>query len=120
MHFRSALIKAAVLAAGISLVSSAALAYGVYDGPWTVTMMTTRGSCSAFTSFGVQIVNGIVQASGGGFTLRGRVSRNGAVSATAGSADQVAHAHGRLAMRSGGGTWVSPQKGCSGRWTATR
>jgi hypothetical protein len=120
MRFRPTLIGAAVLAAVVSSASSAALARGGYDGAWTVTMMTTRGGCSAFTSFGVQVVNGTVQASGGGFSLRGRVSPSGAVNATAGSADQVAHAHGRLSSRTGGGSWVSPQKGCSGRWTATR
>lgn len=121
MRVRATLMKAAVLAAAVSCVSSAALARTEYDGPWTVTMVTTRGGCSAFTSFGVQVINGTVLASGGGFTLRGRVSRNGAVTATAGSADQVAHAHGRLSLRGGGGGgWVSPAKGCSGHWTARR
>jgi hypothetical protein len=114
------LIKAAVIMAAVSCAGSGALARTAFDGPWTVTMRTVRGSCSAFTSFGVQVVNGYVLASGGGFTLRGRVSPRGEVRATVGSADQVTQASGHLSYRSGGGRWVSPRKGCAGYWTAAR
>lgn len=100
--------------------STAAVARTPYDGPWTVTMRTTRGDCSASFFFGVNVINGTVSQSGGGFTLVGRVSQRGAVRAVIGSGDQVAHASGQLARARGGGGWVSPGRGCAGRWSAVR
>jgi hypothetical protein len=85
-----------------------------------VTMNTTGGSCSAFTSFPIRIVNGVIGASGGGFNLRGRVSPSGVVRVSAVGRDQVANASGRLSMRGGGGSWSSRPRRCVGRWTATR
>jgi hypothetical protein len=100
--------------------TTSATARTLYDGPWTVTMRTTRGDCSTSFFFGVTVINGTVSQSGGGFTLTGQVSQRGAVRAAIGSGDQVAHASGQLARSRGGGSWVSPGRGCAGRWSAVR
>jgi hypothetical protein len=119
MRFPSKILVLLGIVAGL-LWSSPASARTPFDGAWTVTMNTVRGDCAASFYFGVQVYNGRLSASGGGFNLTGRVSPKGMVSATVGSGNQYSRAYGRLGRRSGAGTWVSPSRGCAGRWAATR
>jgi hypothetical protein len=121
MHigFRTVLAAAAVSASLATGLTSAS-ARGPYDGPWTVNLSPTRGGCSDSFYFGVQVANGRIHASGGGFALAGRVSNGGAVRASISSQAGTAHASGRLGGRSGRGTWVAPSRGCQGVWSATR
>jgi hypothetical protein len=116
MRFRSMMIAAAIAGCGV-LISNAASARSPYDGPWTVTMRTMRGDCSASFFFGVNIWNGHINASGGGFRLTGHVNSKGGVSATIGGGDR---ATGRLRRATGYGSWVSPARGCTGNWSAVR
>ncbi len=120
MRTVGALVKVAGVMAAVSSTVVEASARNAFDASWSVAMRTTGGDCNTFTSFGIQVVNGAVEAGGSGFTLRGRVRPNGVVQATVVGADQVARAYGRLSFRGGSGSWVSRRRGCSGRWTATR
>jgi hypothetical protein len=112
--------------AAVSLVGSAGVAAArtIYDGDWSVLIITDRGDCDRAYRYGVTIDNGIVgyRGSGGSLNLQGRVSRSGQVDVRIAQGDQRAQGRGRLSRFSGGGVWsgAGPAGTCSGRWSAER
>ena len=74
-------LKASVLAFFCATATiSAAAARTVYDGPWSVLIVTEKGSCDRAYRYGVQIVDGNVRYDGGGpINLSGHVMKNGNV-----------------------------------------
>jgi len=120
----SHLVRAGILA-GICATSalSPADARTVYDGQWSVLIVTERGTCDRAYRYGVQIVNGNVVYDGGGpINLSGRVAQNGAVRVTVSSSSGRADGAGRLARNVGSGNWRgrSGSEACSGYWEAER
>jgi hypothetical protein len=113
-------------AAMVAIVMTAAIgsahAASPYDGSWSVIITTVRGACSSGSGFGLQIRDGAVYGSGGGFSVGGRVSRSGAVHVSVGSGQQHASGSGRLRSSSGGGSWrgVGSQGACLGYWSPSR
>ena len=126
------ILRACVLIAGcgafmpsaaVARSPHAAAAGSPYDGSWSVMFYTRSGACDAAYRSGVMIQNSVIYPQGGGFNLNGRVSSNGAVSATVSSGGSAyASGSGRLARSSGGGVWrgQGSSGACAGTWAAQR
>jgi hypothetical protein len=116
------LICAAMTAMSWTATFGSAHAAGPYDGSWWVTITTLHGTCSSGGMFRLQIQNGGVSGGGGGFSVGGRVARNGATQVSVRSGAQHASGSGRLSGSSGSGTWsgVGSEGTCSGSWSASR
>lgn len=109
----------------VALVASAATAAPartVYDGNWSVLIVTHSGTCDRAYRYGVQIADGNVVYDGGMVNFAGRVAPNGAVRVIVSAGDQRADGSGRLSRNSGQGTWRgrSSSGACAGTWTAER
>jgi hypothetical protein len=114
---------AAILAAVAVGGPSATNAAGPFDGPWSVTISTSRGDCGTNSLYGVVITNGSVRYAGGaGVAMSGRVNNNGSVSVSVSQGDKHASGSGRLRGNSGGGSWSgsSSTSKCAGSWSAQR
>jgi hypothetical protein len=92
-----------------------------FDGSWSVLIVTRSGACDPSFRTSVFITNGIVTG-GGGASISGRVSNNGAVNVTVSGGPGTAHGTGRLSRNGGGGSWRGSggQGTCSGSWSASR
>ena len=107
------------LAAVVSTVSFAN-ARTPYDGRWSLSITTTRGSCDTY-NFPVDIANGHVSFPGL-VKANGRVNANGRVHVFVAAMDKSASGSGRLTTAYGSGHWSgrSGEDRCSGSWTAQR
>lgn len=101
--------------------ASAAHARSAYDGSWDLLFVTQRGACDSSYSFTVNVSNGIVTHPNL-VRFRGYVAKSGSVRASVTVQDKYASGAGRLAARSGRGTWSghSGLSHCFGYWTAQR
>jgi len=108
-----------------AVVASAAVADTAharsFDGAWTVSITTQRGTCDSGSSFGIEVRNGAVYGDGG-FSVSGHVMPSGAVSVHVASGGSSANGSGRLSGNWGGGSWhgAGSRGTCSGRWSASR
>jgi hypothetical protein len=119
-HFLRASVL--VLLCATSMVGTAT-ARTVYDGQWSVLIVTERGSCDRAYRYGVQIINGNVIYDGGGpISLSGRVLQNGSVQVSVSAGNGQAQGSGRLSTNVGRGSWRgrSSTDACSGYWEAER
>jgi hypothetical protein len=110
-------ILAVLLAASSAGVAAAAT---VYDGAWSISIVTRRGACDRYT-FPAQITNGRVTFPGL-VKASGRVLRNGAVRVFVSAMGKTASGSGKLTRSLGRGRWSgrSGEDRCSGTWTAQR
>jgi hypothetical protein len=95
----------------------------IYDGSWSVVIVTQEGPCDRAYSYPISIANGRVAYAGqGSFKIRGAVAGNGAVSVSVSFGEARADGAGRLSPSGGTGTWkgASATSACSGTWTAER
>jgi hypothetical protein len=92
-----------------------------YEGAWSLSIVTERGTCEPAYRFGVQIVDGAVTYQGPG-NLSGRVSPAGLVTVSVLAGDKRASGSGKLSQTSGHGRWTggTGDDHCSGSWTAQR
>ena len=99
----------------------AAAAPSPFDGQWSLTFYTKRGTCEPSYNFAVNIRNGILRHPSLA-RFRGRVDRSGQISATLSVKSQSASGAGRLTKSSGRGNWSGSSDGarCSGTWVAAR
>lgn len=114
-------IAAASIAIALLGAVDAASAATPFDGYWTVSIMTHRGSCDRTTSINVSIRDGRIDGAGG--VLTGSVGSNGALRAMLGGGDSRGSASGRLgAAGRGGGSWSGVRSAgpCSGKWSAQK
>ena len=113
---RSSLLALAAVAATTSFANAAT----PYDGRWSLSITTTRGSCDTY-NFPVDITNGNVSFPGL-VRANGRVTGKGSVRVFVSAMGKSASGSGRLSLSSGGGSWSgrSGEDRCSGRWTAQR
>jgi hypothetical protein len=92
-----------------------------YDGSWSLSIVTERGTCDRSYNFGVQIANGRVTFPG---LVRagGRVASGGRVRVSVAAGGKTASGSGRLSGTAGRGRWTgrSGKDRCSGSWTAQR
>jgi hypothetical protein len=111
-----------VVALAWIVVPATAFARTVYDGDWSVLILTRGGACEPSVRYGVQIADGMVINGGGIATVQGRVSRSGTVSVIVRSGKQWANGSGRLGRNRGGGAWrgQGASGACHGAWVAER
>jgi hypothetical protein len=112
-----------VLALACVAVAGPAFARTVYDGGWSVLIVTNGGACEPNYRFGLQIFDGVVLKDGGSLaTVQGRVSRSGAVRVIVRAGSQWAYGSGRLSRNRGGGIWKGQGTSgtCDGTWVAER
>lgn len=113
----------AVLAVALTLTAVVPVsARTIYDGRWSVLIITDKGSCDRGYRYGFEIRNGVVHYDGDVVNLTGRVGPNGVVRVTVSRGEQKASGTGRLSRNFGHGTWSGAATGavCSGRWEAER
>jgi hypothetical protein len=96
-------------------------AANLYDGSWTVLIVTERGTCDRAYRYGVEIVDGTVRYNGA-VAFTGHVARNGNVEVSVSAGSNRANGTGRLTHTNGQGKWVgySGSDLCSGYWQAER
>jgi hypothetical protein len=103
-------------------VPATAFAHTIYDGDWSVLILTQGGSCEPAVRYGVQITDGMVINGGGMATVQGRVTQNGTVRVVVRAGNQLANGSGRLGRKRGGGAWRGRGASgtCRGTWVAER
>jgi hypothetical protein len=114
---------AAMALAAIASTATTASARTVYDGAWSVLIITQSGSCDPTYRYGVQIADGTVVYDGGGpITMQGRVTPKGAVRVLVQAGTQYADGSGRLTRTRGSGVWKGQGMSslCAGVWQAER
>jgi hypothetical protein len=111
-------LLAFVMAAAVPGLAQAGTAY---DGSWSLTINTQRGTCDPSYYFQVQITNGIVSHANL-VKFRGRVAPSGFVRVSVSAGGKTAAGAGRLRGTAGGGRWTgrSGSDHCSGTWTAQK
>ena len=111
--------RASLLAFAIA-APSVASAGTVYDGRWSLSIVTQRGSCDTY-NFPVDIANGRVTFPGLN-KASGRVTSKGGVRVFVSAMGKSASGSGTLLPGSGAGRWSghSGKDRCSGSWTAQR
>ena len=116
------IVRAAMLGCIVAATAPVAATAGTaYDGPWSLTINTQRGSCDATYYFQVQIYNGIVSHANL-VKFKGRVVPSGFVRVSVSASGKTAAGTGRLNRTSGSGRWTgsSGSDRCSGTWTAQK
>jgi hypothetical protein len=120
----AAVVLGSVIAlSGIASSAGTAFARNIYDGNWSVLIVTRSGSCDPTYRYGVQISDGMVLYQGGGpITMQGRVTPKGAVRVIVRAGSQWADGSGRLTRNTGGGVWKGQgmSSACAGTWQAER
>jgi hypothetical protein len=111
---RIAMIVFAAALAGSA--TAPALAQTPYDGLWSVTIMTSSGSCEPSASSTLTVADGKI--SGPGANVSGSIGNGGLVKVSINGA----YANGQLNGNAGSGKWNGASGGipCSGRWQASR
>ena len=94
----------------------------VFDGKWSIEVITERGDCDRAYRYGIRIENGEARYDGGtDFDVSGRVTGKGAVKGSISRGDNRADVIGTLSGEFGTGTWTtSGSTACGGRWVAER
>jgi hypothetical protein len=116
------LLTSVLALAGVA-VASPAFSRTVFDGEWSVLIVTHGGVCDPAYRYGLQITNGTVINDGSSAAaVQGRVTPTGAVRVTVRSGNQRADGSGRLSSNRGAGIWKgqSTSGTCSGTWQAER
>jgi hypothetical protein len=122
-HPLRALVLGTLLVLTGTSTAGTAFARSVYDGAWSVLIVTRSGSCDPTYRYGVQISDGMVTYDGiGPITMQGRVTPNGTVRVIVTSGSQWADGSGKLTRNQGGGVWKGQgtSSACAGTWQAER
>ena len=109
--------------AAAALAPDPAAARTVYDGNWSVLIVTDRGPCDRAYRYGLLIRDGsVIYQGSASVNVAGRVSRNGAVNVRVWAGSQGASGSGRLSRTAGGGVWrgTGSMGTCAGTWSAER
>jgi hypothetical protein len=119
--FAAALISAASIHAANARSKVAPVMMYNHDGIYAVNIVTRQGSCDRYYRWLIAVSGGRVSSAGDtSIETSGQISQRGIVHLAFQRFGQVATATGKLAMRSGSGTWSSPTMQCAGSWRATR
>jgi hypothetical protein len=116
-------VFAALLAAASVASASGGAHAAVYDGSWSVLIVTEKGDCDAAYRYAVKVAGGKVQYAGdSGFDLGGTVDANGTVKVSIRRGDRGAAGSGKLLAQSGSGIWhgIGGNGACAGHWEAER
>ena len=128
IHPLTASLRIKVLATVLSTLlaassASTAFARSIYDGDWSVLIITQSGSCDPTYRYGVLINDGVVVYDGTApITLQGRVTPKGVVRVILQAGSQWADGSGRLTRNRGAGVWKGQGTTtlCAGVWQAER
>src|ERR1700745_2184295 len=104
-RLRAPMMTLALALTAIPATIATADARTVYDGAWSVLIVTNEGSCDRAYRYGVTITDGnvIYDNAGGPITMQGRVSSSGSVRVTVSAGSQWASGTGRLNKTRGSG-----------------
>ncbi len=108
------------LAATGASVKSYAAGRTVYDGEWSVDIITVRGDCEHSLRYAVRIVGGKVHAGETTYDLNGAVTSGGESRVTVEEKGRSASGTGKLTRDAGHGHWHTSTNQCAGHWTAAR
>jgi len=112
-----------VLALASTVVAGPVFARTVFDGDWSVLIVTHGGACDPAYRYGVRITDGAVISDGSSAAaVQGRVAPTGAVRVSVRSGNQWADGSGRLSRNHGRGAWSGQGTSgtCGGTWEAER
>jgi hypothetical protein len=116
-------LLAVILAPACAAVAGPAFARTVFDGAWSVLIITQSGTCDRAYRYGVQISNGRVLPDGhAAVGLQGQVARDGAIQVSVSAGNNRADGSGRLSGDRGSGLWRGQGSAgtCAGNWEAER
>ena len=117
----TSLATLAILAASALPAAAPAGAKVVFDGAWSVLIVTEKGTCDRAYRYPVKIEKGVVGYAGSAsFTVTGKVGDKGDVTVTVARGNQSANGKGRMSATDGSGVWTAAGGECSGTWTAER
>jgi hypothetical protein len=118
---RGLVVMAALATAALIPAQSPAEAVPGYDGVWSVVIITKEGICDPSYRYPIRITNGNLGNAGtASVSISGKVGKNGVVTVNVSTGDKIATGTGRLAGRSGVGSWSGGNGACSGVWQAER
>lgn len=107
------------LLAATFATSSLAATVPLYDGIWSVSIVTEQGFCNNGFKYSVQIKDGSLTNGGDAPVLiSGTVTERGSLSVAIVHGYNSATGSGQLSARNGNGKWKGAS--CSGYWTAER
>jgi hypothetical protein len=113
-------VSALALAAALPVLSPAE-AVPNYDGVWSVVIVTQQGLCDPSYRYPIRITKGnLLNAGNAQVSISGKVAKNGAVVVNVSAGDKTATGTGKLAGKTGGGSWSGGNGICSGIWQAER
>ena len=109
----------AFVAASATIATTSTFAVPAYDGLWSVSIVTEKGTCDRGYRYPIRISKGrLANAGDTTFTITGQVGQTGAITVTVSAAGKSANGSGRLSGNLGEGSWTGGD--CSGTWTAER
>jgi DUF4097 and DUF4098 domain-containing protein YvlB len=111
-----------IVSAALALTNGTVAAQQQFSGNWSVGATSERGTCNKAYRYPVVIENGTVRSGGpSNINVSGRVHPDGSIQSSVERALARTNVTGRLADRSGAGTWTtSGSVNCSGRWRAIK
>ena len=84
-------------------------------------ILTKTGICDPSYRYPIRITNGTVGNAGNAtVNITGKVGKNGALTVNVGTGDKTATGTGRLAGKTGSGSWSGGNGACAGVWQAER
>jgi hypothetical protein len=121
--FKSSIVSGALftlVAASATVAATSTYAVQVYDGLWSVSIVTEKGDCDRGYRYPIRIENGALANAGSvtAITINGKVQPTGAITVIVSSGSKSATGSGRLSGDLGEGHWTGGE--CSGSWTAER
>jgi len=109
----------AFVAASATIATTSTFAVPAYDGLWSVSIVTEKGTCDRGYRYPIRISNGMLANAGDvAVNIAGKVMPTGAVTVMVSAAGKSANGTGRLSGNLGEGSWTGGD--CSGTWTAER
>jgi hypothetical protein len=117
-HLAICALAALALAMGFARMAPAD-ARPLFDGNWSVLIVTEQGECDRAYRYPLRIAGGTV-SNGGDIPLdiSGKVAGNGAITVRVTHGDKSASGRGRLSGTTGAGKWNAGS--CTGTWSAER
>lgn len=89
-----------------------------FDGLWSISIVTTKGTCEGGSGLSVKINEGKVISGDNQLAVSGRVADHGGITVTVMQGETKATGSGKLANAAGFGTWRGGP--CAGTWTAQK
>ena len=121
--FKTSILSGALftlVAASATVATTSSYAVPVYDGLWSVSIITEKGDCDRGYRYPIRIQNGSLANAGSvtAITINGKVQPTGAITVVVSAGSKSASGSGRLSGDLGEGHWSGGE--CSGSWTAER